>query len=129
MALETVAYLKPTAVLQPALDPIRQYAQGHRNQISFLPYACGASRGKLGVELTDVKFEGEPSEFMVALLHVPGIVYAVQLSDHSNLLPLVVIAQAFQLFIDPDGSRTKKSKVSLDIHMVENDCIADKGVQ
>jgi len=129
MALETVAYLKPTAVLQPALHPIRHYAKGRRNELSFLPYACGESRGILGVNLAEIKFEDEPAEVMVALLHVPVIVYAVQLSDHANLLPLAVIAQAFQLFIDHDGSRIKKTSVSLKIHLMEDAGNAAEGIQ
>ena len=70
MALETVACLNPdpVAVLQPTLHPIRQYAQGQQGQIEFLPYAYGASSWKPCVQLTDVKFAGELSEVMVALL-------------------------------------------------------------
>jgi hypothetical protein len=85
MALETVAYLQPTAVLQPALDPIRQYAQGRRNQLSFLPYACGESRGNLGVDLAEIKFEGDPSEVLVALLYVPQVVEELSFSSQCRV--------------------------------------------
>jgi hypothetical protein len=110
MALETVAYLKPQVIQQPELNPIRQYARG-RGPLQFLPYALGASKGALGVKLCDIRFEGKAHEVMVALLYLPGVLYAVQLSEHEDLHPLWHVAQWLNLIFDEDGSRTRKVEV------------------
>jgi hypothetical protein len=41
----------------------------------------------------------------------------------------MVVAQAFQLNIDHDGSRMRKSSVSFTIRIMENADMADEGAQ
>jgi hypothetical protein len=113
MAIETVAYLKPQAVLQADLNPIRKYARG-QGPLKFLPYARGASQGTIGVKLCDqIIFGDEVFDVLVALLYLPGTAHAVQLSNHNDLFPLRYIAQGLGFILDEDGRRTKKASFIL----------------
>lgn len=114
MSLETVAHFRPEAAQNPKLRNLRMYALG-RGKLKFLPFALGASRGRTGVRLCDIKFDDTDSSIMVSLIYLPLVVYAVQLSHHEDLHPLWHISQWLGLIFDEDGNRTKKLRVHMDL--------------
>jgi hypothetical protein len=111
MALETLACYASEKVLEPQFDLIRRYAFGN-GPLRVLPFALGNPRGKIGVNLCDIKFDGSDKRVLVSLIFLPAAFYAVQLSDYDDLHPLWHVAKLFEMVFDEDGKRTRKFALS-----------------
>ncbi len=114
MALEVLACNKPDVVHETRFDPIRDYAFA-QGSLAFLPYALGPSTDTLGPRLCEIKFEDEDQWVPIALITLPVVCYAVQLSNFEDLHPLWHIAKFGGMVFDEDGGRTRRLRLNLEL--------------
>lgn len=114
MALETLAWQKPGHALDDRFDAVRGYAR-RASHLAFLPYAVGASRGRLGARLWEVQFNGQTGWVAGALITLPGASYAVQLCDLEDLSPLWTFARLNGMIFDDAGTRAARVRFRLNM--------------
>jgi hypothetical protein len=114
IGLETLACYTPAVVHESRFDKIREYALG-LGGLTFLPYALGVSRDSPGVRLCEIQFEGEDRWVAVALIALPLVSYAVQLSDFDDLHPLWHVAQFAGMIFDQDATPTRRVRLNLEL--------------
>jgi len=119
MGLETLVCHTPAVVLESRFDGIREYALASGG-LTFLPYALGVSRDSPGVRLCEIQFEGEDRWVAVALIALPLVSYAVQLSDFDDLHPLWHVAQFAGMIFDQDGARTRRVRLNLELRYMRS---------
>lgn len=114
MALETVAWQKPDSAFDEGFDAVRDFAL-RRGVLTFLPYALGAPFDDQPCRFWEIQFTGETSWVAGALITLPAVSYAVQLTELADLNPLWNFARLTGMTFDQAGTRTRRVNFRLNM--------------